>query len=93
MMGMLVQRLSSGEMVMQTEHSNVTSAQQTITVTDAYIFSVFYIEVLIIRYDKIVSHMIPTCAIIFIIEAHDPGKDLPHHHIRHVYVMIGWNVM
>jgi hypothetical protein len=47
-------------------------------VMDAYIFSVFYIEVLIIRYDKMVSHMMPTCAVIFIIKACDPGKDLPY---------------
>jgi hypothetical protein len=39
-----------------------------------------------------VSHMMPTCAFVFIIKACDPGKDLPYHY-RHVYVMIGWNVM
>jgi hypothetical protein len=41
-------------------------------------FSVFCIEVLIIRYDKMVSHMMPTCAFLFVIKAHDPGKDLPY---------------
>jgi hypothetical protein len=56
-------------------------------------FSVFCIEVLIIRYDKMVSHMMPTCAFVFVMKAHDPGKDLPYLTIRHVYVMIGWNVM
>jgi hypothetical protein len=34
-------------------------------------FSIFCIEVLIIRYDKIVSHMTPTCAFVFVIKAHD----------------------
>jgi hypothetical protein len=55
-------------------------------------FSVFCIEVLIIRYDKMVSHMMPTCAFVFVMKAHDPEKDLPYLTIRHVYVMIGWNV-
>jgi hypothetical protein len=47
-------------------------------VTDTYIFSVFCVEVLIIRYDKMVSHMMQTCAFVFVIKAHDPGKDLPY---------------
>jgi hypothetical protein len=42
-------------------------------------FSVFCVEVLIIRYDKMVSHMRPTCAFVFVIKALDPGKDLPYH--------------
>jgi hypothetical protein len=42
-------------------------------------FLFFCIEVLIIRYDKMVSHMMPTCAFIFVIKARDPGKDLPCH--------------
>jgi hypothetical protein len=42
-------------------------------------FSVFCVEVLIIRYDKMVSHMMPTCAFVFVIKACDPGKDLPYH--------------
>jgi hypothetical protein len=42
-------------------------------------FSVFCVEVLIIRYDKMVSHMMPTCAFVFVIKARDPGKDLPYH--------------
>jgi hypothetical protein len=37
------------------------------------------VEVLIIRYDKMVSHMMPTCAFVFVIKARDPGKDLPYH--------------
>jgi hypothetical protein len=41
-------------------------------------FSVFCVEVLIIRYDKMVSHMMLTCAFVFIIKARDPGKDLPY---------------
>jgi hypothetical protein len=47
-------------------------------VTDVYIFFVFWVEVLIIRYDKMVSHMMPTCAFAFAIKARDPGKDLPY---------------
>jgi hypothetical protein len=47
-------------------------------VTDAYIFFCFYVEVLIIRYDKMVSHMMSICAFTFVIKAHDPGKDLPY---------------
>jgi len=42
-------------------------------------FSVFCVGVLIIRYDKMVSHMMPTCAFIFVMKARDPGKDLPYH--------------
>jgi hypothetical protein len=42
-------------------------------------FSVFCVEVLIIRYDKMVSHMMPTCALVFVIKARDPEKDLPYH--------------
>jgi hypothetical protein len=41
-------------------------------------FSVFCVGVLIIRYDKMVSHMMPTCAFVFVIKACDPGKDLPY---------------
>jgi hypothetical protein len=37
------------------------------------------VEVLIIRYDKMVSHMMPTCAFVFVIKARDLGKDLPYH--------------
>jgi hypothetical protein len=48
-------------------------------VTDAYIFLFFCVGVLIIRYDKMVSHMMPTCAFIFVIKARDPGKDLPYY--------------
>jgi hypothetical protein len=40
-------------------------------------FLFFCVEVLIIRYDKMVSHMMPTCAFVFVIKACDPGKDLP----------------
>jgi hypothetical protein len=40
-----------------------------------------------------VSHMMPTCALVLVIKACDPGKDLPYHSFRHVYVMIGWNVI
>jgi hypothetical protein len=48
-------------------------------VTDAYIFFCFFcIKVLIIRYDKMVSHMMPKCAFVFVIKARDPGKDLPY---------------
>jgi hypothetical protein len=46
--------------------------------SQTHISFVFYIEVLIIRYDKMVSHMMPTCAFVFITKAHDPGMDLPH---------------
>jgi hypothetical protein len=42
-------------------------------------FLFFCVEVLIIRYDKMVSHMMPTCAFVFVIKAHDPGKDLPYY--------------
>jgi hypothetical protein len=52
-------------------------------------FLFFCVEVLIIRYDKMVSHMMPTCAFIFVIKACDPEKDLPYHSYRHVYVTIG----
>ena len=52
-------------------------------------FLFFCVKVLIIRYDKMVSHMMPTCAFVFVIKARDPGKDLPYHSLRHVYVMIG----
>jgi hypothetical protein len=48
-------------------------------VTDAYIFLFSEVEVFIIRYDKMVSHMMPTCAFVFVIKARDPGKDLPYH--------------
>jgi hypothetical protein len=41
-------------------------------------FPVFCVEVLIIRYDKMISHMMPTCAFVFVIKAHDPGKDRPY---------------
>jgi hypothetical protein len=48
-------------------------------VTNVYIFFCFLcFGVLIIRYDKMVSHMMPTCAFVFVIKAHDPGKDLPY---------------
>jgi hypothetical protein len=47
------------------------------TVTDTYIFFCFCVGVFIIRYDKMVSHMMPTCAFVFVIKACDPGKDLP----------------
>jgi hypothetical protein len=50
----------------------------SLSVTDAYLFCFFCIEVLIIRYDKMVSHMMPTCAFVFVIKARDPGKDLPY---------------
>jgi hypothetical protein len=40
-------------------------------------FSVFCVGVLIIRYDKMVSLIIPTCAFAFVMKACDPGKDLP----------------
>ena len=43
------------------------------------VFLFFCVKVLIIRYDKMVSHMMPTCAFIFVIKACDPGKDLPYH--------------
>jgi hypothetical protein len=60
------------------------------SVTDAYIFLFFCVEVLIIIYDKMVSHMRPTCALYFVIKkACDPEKDLPYLIVRHVYVMIG----
>jgi hypothetical protein len=49
------------------------------TVMDAYIFLFFCIEVLIIRYDKMISHMMPTCALYSSSKACDPGKDLPYH--------------
>ena len=52
-------------------------------------FSVFCVEVLIIRCDKMVSHMTPTCAFVFVIRASDPGKDLPYFIVRHVYIVIG----
>jgi hypothetical protein len=42
-------------------------------------FSVFCVEVLIIRSDKMVGHMMSTCAFVFVIKARDPGKDLPYH--------------
>jgi hypothetical protein len=42
-------------------------------------FSVFCVEVLIIGYDKMVSHMMPTCALYSSSKACDPGKDLPYH--------------
>jgi hypothetical protein len=41
-------------------------------------FSVFCVEVLIIRYDKMVSHMMSTCAFVFIMKAQNPEKDLPY---------------
>ena len=41
-------------------------------------FSVFCVEVLIIRYDKMVSHMMPTCALYSSSKAGDPEKDLPY---------------
>jgi hypothetical protein len=41
-------------------------------------FSVFCVEVLIIRYDKMVSHMMPTCAFVVCHKARDPEKDLPY---------------
>jgi hypothetical protein len=40
-----------------------------------------------------VSHMMSTCAFVIVIKARDPGKDLPYQLVRHVYVMIGWNVI
>jgi hypothetical protein len=46
-----------------------------------YLFLFFCVEVLIIRYDKMVSHMMLTCAFIFVIKARGPGKDLPYHSI------------
>jgi hypothetical protein len=60
-------------------HVSCTNLVFSLFVTDAYIFSVFCVEVLIIRYNKMVSHMMPTCAFVFVIKAHDPGKDLPYH--------------
>jgi hypothetical protein len=44
-----------------------------------YLFLFFCVEVLIIRYDKMVSHMMPTCALYSSSKARDPGKDLPYH--------------
>jgi hypothetical protein len=44
-----------------------------------YLFLFSEVEVLIIRYDKMVSHMTPTCAFAFVIKACDPGKDRPYH--------------
>jgi hypothetical protein len=61
------------------ETGQVPSAHDILTVTDAYIFLFFCVGVLIIRYDKMVSHMMPTCAFIFVIKARDPGKDLPYY--------------
>jgi hypothetical protein len=52
-------------------------------------FLFFCVEVLIIRYDKMVSHMTPTCALYSSSKACDPGKDLPYQLNRHVYVTIG----
>jgi hypothetical protein len=61
-------------------HAEKKSMQKALQhVTDVYIFSVFCVRVLIIRYDKMVSHMMPTCAFVFVIKARDPGKDLPYH--------------
>jgi hypothetical protein len=40
-----------------------------------------------------VSHMMPTCAFVFVIGARDPGEGPALFTIRHVYIMIGWNVM
>jgi hypothetical protein len=51
---------------------------KTVIVTDTYIFSVFCVRVLIIRYDKMVSHMTSTCALYLSLKACDPGKDLPY---------------
>jgi hypothetical protein len=42
-------------------------------------FSVFCVKVLIIRCDKMVSHMMPTCALYSSSKARNPGKDLPYH--------------
>jgi hypothetical protein len=50
------------------------------TVTDAYIFSVFSV-LKSLSLDKMVSHMMPTCAFIFVMKARDPGKDLPYHSV------------
>jgi hypothetical protein len=42
-------------------------------------FLFFCVKVLIIRYDKMVSHMMPTCALYSSSKAREPGKDLPYH--------------
>jgi hypothetical protein len=43
-----------------------------------YLFLFFCVKVLIIRYDKMVSHMMPTCALYSSPRACDPEKDLPY---------------
>jgi hypothetical protein len=59
-------------------------------------FSVFRVEVLIIRYDKMVSHMMSTCAFVVVIKARDPGKDLPYHSLDMCtlrLVGMSWNIV
>jgi hypothetical protein len=43
-----------------------------------YLFCFLSFKVLIIRYDNTVSHMMSTCAFVFVIKARDPGKGLPY---------------
>jgi hypothetical protein len=62
-------------------HVRPANTQQTKTCVSRMriSFSVCGVEVLIIRYDKMVSHMTSICAFVFVIKACDPGKDLPYH--------------